>query len=96
MKTRYYAKGRAAEGDAVLSRLHALPIDHENVQTQRAEILEAIKLEETQDKFNPVTLIWDNTKLRSGRRIRIGFLVLVFQQMMGKKPLRYHTLLRGL
>lgn len=67
-----------------MSRLHALPIDHENVQRQKNEILETIELEEKKEKFNPVTLIWDNTELKSGRRIRIGFLILTLQQMMGK------------
>ena len=81
---RYYAKHRYEEGDKVLSRLHALPIDHENVQFQKKEILETIELEENKEKFNPITLIWDNTELRSGRRIRIGFLILTLQQMMGK------------
>ncbi|KAK2754289.1 hypothetical protein FQN54_007169 [Arachnomyces sp. PD_36] len=88
----YYAKHRFEEGDKVLSRLHALPIDHENVQRQRKEILETIELEEgTQEKFNPVTLIWDNTELRSGRRVRIGFLILTIQQMMGINVLVYYS-----
>lgn len=82
----YYAKHRFEEGDRVLCRLHARPIDDEDVQRQRKEILETIELEEeTQEKFNPITLIWDNTELRSGRRVRIGFLILTIQQMMGKK-----------
>jgi hypothetical protein len=34
-------------------------------------------------KFNLWTLFWDNTDLRVGRRIRISFLVLSIQQMMG-------------
>lgn len=35
-----------------------------------------------------MTLVWDNTELRVGRRIRISFLILSIQQMMGKSRLK--------
>jgi len=82
----YYAQGRLTEGDDVLSRLHDLPVDHEAVQRQRKEILDSIELEEHgQNKLSLKTLVWDNTELRVGRRIRISFLILSIQQMMGRK-----------
>lgn len=78
---RYYAKGYFKEGDQVLSDLHALPIEHERVQRQKQEILDSIELEKTHDAhFKLITLLWDNTELRSGRRIRIGGMILAMQQ----------------
>jgi MFS family permease len=84
----YYAKGRTAEGDDVLGRLHDRPHDDPRVQTMRDEILASIKLEEEDEhKFNPLDLIWDRSDLQAGRRIRISFLILSIQQMMGRSPI---------
>lgn len=81
---RYYAKGRTEEGDSVLSQLHDLPIEHENVREQKKEIMNSIELEEHEEnKLSFTSLVWDKTELRVGRRIRIAFLILSFQQMMG-------------
>lgn len=80
----YYAGGREEEGDAVLSRLHAKPIEHADVQAQKLEIMRALKLEEqNENKFRYLDLIWDRSELRAGRRIRIAYLLMVFQNMMG-------------
>jgi len=81
----YYAQGREAEGDDVLTRLHDRPIDDPAVQDMKTEILASIKLEdEDEHKFNILDLIWDRSDLRAGRRIRISFLILSIQQMMGE------------
>lgn len=86
----YYAKGRMDEGDSVLQRLHDLPIDHENVQQQKKEIIDSLELEEHKaNRLSLISLIWDNTELRVGRRIRISFLILSIQQMMGQSPNNY-------
>jgi hypothetical protein len=61
-------------------------LDHPDVQQMKQEIMSTIKLEnesEEDKKFSILTLFWDNTDLRVGRRIRIAFLVLSIQQMMG-------------
>ncbi|KAH7092233.1 putative sugar transporter STL1 [Paraphoma chrysanthemicola] len=82
----YYAKGREAEGDDVLSKLHDKALEHPDVQQMKQEIMNTIKLEtesEEHEKFSVWTLFWDNTDLKVGRRIRIAFLVLSIQQMMG-------------
>ena len=80
----YYAKGREAEGDDVLQKLHDKQLEHPDVQAMKREILSTIKLEsEEENKFNIWGLFWDNSDLRVGRRIRISFLVLSIQQMMG-------------
>jgi hypothetical protein len=81
----YYAKGRIEEGDSVLSRLHDLPLDDEKVQAQKKEILDSLELEEhAENRLTFKSLIWDNTELRVGRRIRISFMILSLQQMMGE------------
>lgn len=38
---------------------------------------------ENENKLSLLSLVWDNTELRVGRRIRISFLILSIQQMMG-------------
>lgn len=83
----YYARGRTAEGDDVVMRLHDRPMDDPQVQAMRNEILAAIKLEDQDEhKFNPLDLFWDRSELRAGRRIRISFMILSLQQMMGQCP----------
>jgi hypothetical protein len=83
----YYDRGRGEEGDSVLARLHDLHIDDEKVQSQKQEILMIIGLEhEETAKFQITSLFWDNTELRFGRRLRIVFLLQMFQQLMGKSP----------
>lgn len=50
----------------------------------KESILASIKLEESDERqFRILDLIWDRTNLRAGRRIRISFLILAIQQMMG-------------
>jgi Sugar (and other) transporter len=80
----YYARNRIEEGDAVLMLLHDKGIEDEEVQMQRKEILTSIQMEaENENKLSLLSLVWDNTELRVGRRIRISFLILSIQQMMG-------------
>lgn len=80
----YYAKGYDAKGDDVLCRLHDAPLDDPAVQNMKQGILASIKLEENNEKkFNLLDLIWDRSDLRAGRRIRISFMILSLQQMMG-------------
>ncbi|KAH8805252.1 putative sugar transporter STL1 [Xylogone sp. PMI_703] len=88
----YYAGGREEEGDAVLARLHAKNIEHPDVQAQKLEIMRAIKLEEqNENKFRYLDLIWDRSELRAGRRIRIAYLLMVFQNMMGVNLMVYYA-----
>ncbi|KAF2649611.1 general substrate transporter [Lophiostoma macrostomum CBS 122681] len=80
----YYAAGREQEGDGVLSRLLDTSVDDQKVQHMKDEILSSLKLEsEEENKFNIWALFWDTSDLRVGRRIRIAFLILSIQQMMG-------------
>jgi hypothetical protein len=80
----YYAKGRIDEGDAVLARLHGLPLNHINVQQQKKDIITSLELESGEEnKLSLISIFWDNTELRVGHRIRIAFIILSLQQMMG-------------
>ena len=88
----YYAQGREASGDDVLMRLHDLPLEHEKVQEMKSEILASIKFEEEEkNKFRLLDLIWDRSEIRAGRRIRIAFMILSIQQMMGINLAVYYS-----
>lgn len=51
----------------------------------RDAIVQSITLEDSeQNKFNFKHLFWDRTPLKAGRRLRIAFLILSCQQLMGK------------
>lgn len=81
----YYAKGYINKGDAVLCCLFDADIDDPAVQNTKQDIISNIKLEEdNKSDFNILDLIWDRSYLRAGRRIRISFMILALQQMMGK------------
>lgn len=90
----YYARGRHEEGDDVLARLHDRPLSDPAVQHTRREILGSIRLEEEKsNRFRVWDLIWDRGSLKAGRRIRIAFLILALQQMMGTPFVNLSTLL---
>jgi hypothetical protein len=81
----YFARGRNEEGVQVLSRLFDKPVEDEHVQEMMKSILISIELEEQdENKFNWVHLFWDRSDLKVGRRVRIAFLILAMQQMMGE------------
>ncbi|KAI8662152.1 hypothetical protein LRP88_00323 [Fusarium phalaenopsidis] len=80
----YYAKGYEAEGDKTLCQIFDAEVHDERVQNMKSSILTSIAFESESDKgFNLLDLIWDCSDLRVGRRIRISFLILAIQQMMG-------------
>lgn len=88
----YYVRGRLEEGDEVLSRLFDRPVLDSDVQTMRESILESLELESEETKtLNPLDLFWDRTNLRVGRRLRIAFLILSVQQMMGINVAVYYS-----
>ncbi|KAJ5515018.1 Major facilitator superfamily domain general substrate transporter [Penicillium fimorum] len=81
----YYVRGRLEEGDQILSRLYDRPVLYSEVQTMRETILASLELESEETKsLNVLNLFWDRTNLQVGRRLRIAFLILSLQQMMGK------------
>ncbi|KAL2826261.1 general substrate transporter [Aspergillus cavernicola] len=92
----YYARGRHDEGDKILARLHDCAVDDEAVQEMRRSIVSSIEFEEESKQFNVLDLFWDRTKLRVGHRIRVAFLLLSMQQMMGiNLSVYYSTIIFG-
>lgn len=80
----YYAQGHEAEGDKTLCQIFDAEIHDERIQNMKSSILTSIAFESQNEKgFNLLDLIWDRSDLRVGRRIRISFLILAIQQMMG-------------
>lgn len=81
----YYAKGHIKEGDKILANLFDAQVDDVRVQEIKQSILASILLEQQEENgFRVKDLFWDTSDLRVGRRIRISFLILAIQQMMGK------------
>ncbi|KAL2834564.1 general substrate transporter [Aspergillus pseudoustus] len=92
----YYARGRYEEGDNILARLHDCDVTDDAVQSMRQSIIVSIEFEEESRKFNVLDLFWDKTKLRVGHRIRVAFLLLSMQQMMGiNLSVYYSTVIFG-
>jgi Na+/melibiose symporter-like transporter len=97
----YYAKGRLLDGDQTLARLYGIYRadrqnydDHFAMQETKSNIFQNLQLEaEQENRLSWVSLIWDNTPLRVGRRIRISFMILSIQQMMGIDILVYYLTL---
>jgi hypothetical protein len=80
----YYARGLEAEGDNTLCQIFDAEIHDERVQDMKSSILTNIAFESQNERgFNLLDLVWDRSDLRVGRRIRISFLILAIQQMMG-------------
>lgn len=86
----YFTRGRHEEGDAILARLHDRPLSDPAVFNMRNAILSSLELEEEEsNRFRKLDLFWDRGHLKAGRRIRIAFLILCLQQMMGMFSLHY-------
>jgi hypothetical protein len=78
-----YAKGRNEEADSVMSALKALPIEHEIVQAERAEILAAIALEDHFGEYNIKTIFYDKSGQKIPLRIGLVCLIQAIQQLPG-------------
>lgn len=97
----YYARGRVIEGDTTMARLHGVYEhqrqdydDHPAIQAMKSEIFQSIQVEaEQENRLSLISLVWDNTPLRVGRRVRISFMILSIQQMMGIDILVYYMTL---
>ncbi|CEJ53819.1 hypothetical protein PMG11_00160 [Penicillium brasilianum] len=80
----YYARDNIPEGDKILSRIYGVHckgvINHGDVpeiQAMGQNIMENFHIEEeSSNRLTVLTLAWDNTPLRVGRRVRIPFLIL--------------------
>lgn len=92
----YYARGRHEEVDVALSQLNDLPVDSENVQQIRREIMLALEMElEADSSLNWkqfLTLgIVDKTELKIVRRIMICFWLPMIREWMGSSLMAYYS-----
>ncbi|KIW98367.1 uncharacterized protein Z519_00027 [Cladophialophora bantiana CBS 173.52] len=90
----YYAKNRHAEGDDALERLNDAPIDSEQVQRIKREILIAIEAEEEAKsslhwKAFTSSGIIDRTPMKIIRRLCICFWLPMIREWMGSSLLAY-------
>ncbi|KEF62779.1 uncharacterized protein A1O9_00752 [Exophiala aquamarina CBS 119918] len=86
-----YAKGRNEEADSVMSALKALPIEHEIVQAERAEILAAIALEDHFGEYNFKTIFYDKSGQKIPLRIGLVCLIQAIQQLPGVNMVIYYS-----
>ncbi|KAF9890112.1 hypothetical protein FE257_006273 [Aspergillus nanangensis] len=94
----YYARRRIEEGDTTLARLYGIHRegaidfqDYPEIQALRADIMQNFEVEtEQENRLTLLSLVWDNTPLRVGRRVRISFMILAIQQMNGINMLVYY------
>ncbi|KAJ5739858.1 hypothetical protein N7533_012642 [Penicillium manginii] len=94
----YYMRDRIEEGDKTLSRLYGvyrkgMPNYHDvpEIQDMKSTIMVSLRVEEeSENKLTFLSIIWDNTPLRVGRRIRISFIILGIQQSMGINIMVYY------
>lgn len=93
----YYARDRISEGDKTLARLYGLYQESSGLQENqemlalKEDIMQSFQVEDTQDnRLTLLSLVWDNTPLRVGRRVRISFMILSIQQMNGINMLVYY------
>ncbi|CAI7599977.1 unnamed protein product [Penicillium pancosmium] len=94
----YYIRDRTDEGDKTLSRLYGvyrkgMPSygDIPEIQDMKSTIMVSLRVEEeSENKLTFLSIIWDNTPLRVGRRIRISFIILGIQQSMGINIMVYY------
>lgn len=80
----YYSKNRMEEGDDVLARLFARPLEDGDVQQQKREILDSLELEHKEGRIRPMDWFWDRSRLQAARRVRTSFLILAAHQNMGR------------
>lgn len=97
----YYARDRIGESDKTLSRIYGVyrkgasnHSEYPEIQTMKANMVANFQVEEESgSRLTLLSLIWDNTPLRVGRRVRISFLILSIQQSMGINMLVYYMTL---
>ncbi|KAJ5599218.1 hypothetical protein N7450_000285 [Penicillium hetheringtonii] len=94
----YYIRDRMEEGDKTLSRLYGVYRNGmtnygavAEIQNMKSTIMASLRVEEeSENKLTLLSIVWDNTPLRVGRRIRISFMILGIQQSMGINIMVYY------
>ncbi|OAG06873.1 MFS transporter [Paraphaeosphaeria sporulosa] len=92
----YYARNRWEEGDAVLARLNDTPVESEQVQNTRREILAAIEAELEANsslhwkQFLTMGIV-DNTRMKIIRRLCMCFWLPMIREWMGSSLIAYYS-----
>ena len=97
----YYARDRVDESDQTLFRIYGVYrkgisdlSEYPEIQTMKANMVTNFQVEEESgSRLTLLSLIWDNTPLRVGKRVRISFVILAIQQSMGINMLVYYMTL---
>uniref|UniRef100_A0A1Y1KAA3 Major facilitator superfamily (MFS) profile domain-containing protein n=1 Tax=Photinus pyralis TaxID=7054 RepID=A0A1Y1KAA3_PHOPY len=88
----YYAKGREAEGDSVLERLHASALSSPQVQHSKNQILTSLELENAEaSKLRIKDFFWDTSDTQTARRIRTGIIIFALAYLQGLDMFLYYT-----
>ena len=87
----YYAKGRIADGDALLERLYVESITNAEVQQAKLSILASLELERADTASLRITdFFWDTSELQAARRIRTGMILIGVAYLMGIDMIFYY------
>ena len=79
-----YAKGMIGQGDAVLVRLHGLPITDPLVDATKSEILASLELERSDTEgLRLKDFFWDTSDTQAARRIRTGMCLFALAYLLG-------------
>lgn len=78
----YYARGRDAEGDSVLERLHGFSMAQ--VEEDKREISASLELEHSEKAgLRLKDFFWDTSDMQSARRIRTSMIVYALTYLSG-------------
>ena len=86
-----YAKGRKEEADVVLACLKDADVNDEVVVRERAEILEAIKLEDELGGFSWKSLVWDESGQKIPQRLALVIAIQALQELPGLNMVFYYS-----
>ncbi|MCJ1294218.1 hypothetical protein MMC34_005775 [Xylographa carneopallida] len=87
----YYAKGRIADGDALLERLYAESITTAEVQQAKLSILASLELERAESASLRIKdFFWDSSEMQAARRIRTGMILIGVAYLMGIDMIFYY------
>ncbi|MCJ1414246.1 hypothetical protein MMC32_000572 [Xylographa parallela] len=87
----YYAKGRIADGDALLERLYVESITTTEVQQAKLSILASLELERADSASLRIKdFFWDTSEMQAARRIRTGMILIGVAYLMGIDMIFYY------
>lgn len=85
-----YSNGYLEEADDVMARTLRVPVDDPVVLARRAEVLEALKIEQ-ETKFRLKDIFYDDSAINTSWRIWIGVIIQFLQQLGGINLVAYYA-----